>query len=101
MIWFFVGVSTSCHLVLGRVISVAVEILVGEEMNVQIRCIEIVTCDHYISNITFCDNKYHPRSGCLNSFILMSTKANSRTLIVLTFLLTQNHGNLFILNQQN
>ena len=55
---FFVRVSTSCYLVLGRVISVAVEILVGEGMKVQIRHVEIVTCDHYISDITFCDKKY-------------------------------------------
>ena len=58
MIWFFVGVSISCCLVSGRVISMAVEILVGEEKKLQIRRIEIVPCDHHISNITFCDNEY-------------------------------------------
>ena len=58
MIRFFVGVSISRRLVLGRVISVAVEILVGEEMKLQIRHVEIVPCDHYISDVTFCDNEY-------------------------------------------
>ena len=36
----------------------AVEILVGEEMKLQIRRVEIVPCDHYISDVTFCDNEY-------------------------------------------